>query len=70
MEILSSISLVEHDHLLLELHKSLDMLPTQSSISTPNHHLRVFLPFLKSLLDDIKQLSTSQQKILFRSVSI
>lgn len=43
---------------------------TPSSSGYQNHfsnfQLRVFLPFLKTLLDDLKLLTTYQQKILFR----
>jgi hypothetical protein len=73
MEILQSISLAEHDVVLLDLQTSLSQPSPQQPPpggTSPNHHLRIFMPFLKSLLDDLKQLTTYQQKILFRFLTL
>lgn len=81
MEILHRLSLADHDKMLVELQKNVENILDATSLNVPasgsppsssnqnhfsNFQLRIFLPFLKTLLDDLKHLTTYQQKILFR----
>lgn len=69
--VLSSLANAEHVTALLEIRRRCNVspppcgdlgVPSASSSSS----LRVFLPFIKSLLEDVHMLKEHQQRVLFR----
>lgn len=68
--VLSSLGNAEHASALQEIHRRCHTsLPiTQTTASVSQTSLRVFLPFIKSLLEDVRTLKVHQQRILFRYV--
>eukprot|EP00919_Chromeraceae_sp_WS-2016_P030900 GHVR01073120.1.p1 GENE.GHVR01073120.1~~GHVR01073120.1.p1 ORF type:complete len:110 (+),score=9.13 GHVR01073120.1:58-387(+) len=70
--VLSSLANAEHVKDLKDIHRRCHPSTTGTSsfegITGNNSSLRVFLPFIKSLLEDVRMLMVHQQRILFRFV--
>ena len=69
--VLSSLANAEHVSALQDIHQRChpgqQLQPaTRPSSSSSSSSLRVFLPFIKSLLEDVRTLKENQQRILFR----